>query len=302
MKRTISLILIMLITAGCGTTAKFIYPANREHLVKLVETPKYNLKVAVLPFDENRDDTNNMAGAILSFIPLVPFGKYRYERPDAARMFNTINEFQFDVSEDLAKAAVASLNNSGLFKEAYFTYGGDKENADLILTGSIKSTEYRGTIITYCLSVYGAFFWLLGLPVGSSYNELVVSMTLHQKDKEEPVWRHEFHKEASIKQGLYYRFGHDVKGYTTLMEEGMNEAILSMNKELPSIIGGDAVSEDFEYVGTKDDNKYHYPYCILVQNIKSENLVQFKSLKDAVAGAYEPCETCKPPQKENEAA
>ena len=61
-------------------------------------------------------------------------------------MFMSVNEFQFNPSEDLAKAAVTSLRQSGLFKDAYFTYGGEKANADLLFSGQIQSTAYKGVI------------------------------------------------------------------------------------------------------------------------------------------------------------
>jgi len=49
----------------------------------------------------------------------MPFGYSGYERPDAARIFNTIARFDFDPSEDLAKADAYSLRESGLFKDAF---------------------------------------------------------------------------------------------------------------------------------------------------------------------------------------
>lgn len=232
MKKLIAFCLISLLLTGCGTTAKFVYPSNRKNLVQLCEKPKYNLSVAVLPFEEERLDRNSFAGFYLYLIPLVPYGIIKYERPDAARMFNTIGEFQFDVSEDVAKAVVTSLRHSNLFKDVFFTFGGEKKNADLIITGNVLSTFYEGKTYSYGLSIYGPLLWFVGLPAGSSYNKLSLKISLNKAEAEEPIWEYSFAKDKRIIQGLYYKWGYDVKSYTTLMEEGMNEAIKDLDRKL----------------------------------------------------------------------
>jgi len=56
-----------------------------------------------------------------------------------------------------------------------------------------------------------------------------------------------------------------------------------------------ALALDYKYVGSKNSNKYHYPTCRAAQKIKPENLVTFKSAKEAQAAGYVPCKLCKPP-------
>ena len=46
-------------------------------------------------------------------------------------------------------------------------------------------------------------------------------------------------------------------------------------------------------VGSKNGNKYHYKTCKFAQNIKPENFIEFKSIKEAVENGYEPCGICK---------
>ena len=55
-----------------------------------------------------------------------------------------------------------------------------------------------------------------------------------------------------------------------------------------------AFSTDNKYIGSKESNKYHYKTCRWVKNIKKENIVEFKTVKEAVDAGYEPCGTCKP--------
>jgi len=227
--------LSILLVTGCGTTAKFIYPSSQRNLIQISEKPMYDVEVAVLPFEDNREDRNNSGGYWLYLIPLMPFGHAQYDRPDGARMFNTISEFNFNVQEDLAKAAATSLRRSGLFKDVYFTYGGDKKDADFVLTGSIESTRYEGKLYSYGLSVYGPALWFLGIPAGSSYNELALKLELRKNDSNKTIWDYSFIKDERIIQGLYYRYGHDCKAYVTLMEEGMNEVVQSLNKKLSTV-------------------------------------------------------------------
>ena len=48
------------------------------------------------------------------------------------------------------------------------------------------------------------------------------------------------------------------------------------------------------FVGSKESDVYHYPWCRYVDIIKSENLVYFDTPEDAIAADYRPCKVCKP--------
>lgn len=217
--------------AGCGTYAKFTYPSDFNKLIQLYEKPKYKVNVGVIPLDDKRLNVNNFGGYFLYLIPLMPFGSAQYTRPDSARMFNTISEFDFNPSEDLAKAIVTSLRRSNLFENVYFTYGGESE-PDLLMKGNIISTDYEGKIYSYGLSVFGPLLWFFGLPCGSSFNQLNLELFLNKSDTKELIWDYSFNKEKRVVQGLYYYFGHDAKGYSEILEEGMNEAIKSLDERL----------------------------------------------------------------------
>jgi hypothetical protein len=55
-----------------------------------------------------------------------------------------------------------------------------------------------------------------------------------------------------------------------------------------------SVGADYKYVGTKKSNKYHLPSCKWAMKIKPENLITFKSAKEAQAAGYLPCKVCSP--------
>jgi len=49
---------------------------------------------------------------------------------------------------------------------------------------------------------------------------------------EQLVWEKNYNLNQKIIQGLYYKYGHDVKGYSYLMQEIMNDAIEDINRTL----------------------------------------------------------------------
>lgn len=221
---------LAVLLSGCGTTAKFVYPAKMDKLACVAPAPLTGRTVAVPPFDDCRNAENSIGTLFLYLIPLMPFGWVEYDRPDAARMFVSIDEFEFTPSEDLAKAAALSLRRSHLFKDAYFTFGGEKEKADLILTGEIQSTKYQGNMWTYGLSLYGPLLWFLGAPAGNSENTLTIRMTLKKEDH--IVWEYTFNRSRKLWQWVYYRLGYDVLAYSELMQEAMNEAVADLAARL----------------------------------------------------------------------
>jgi hypothetical protein len=50
-----------------------------------------------------------------------------------------------------------------------------------------------------------------------------------------------------------------------------------------------------EFVGSKTSNKYHYPTCEWVKEIKSHKLIKFDSPEAAIKAGYMQCPTCRPP-------
>jgi hypothetical protein len=49
------------------------------------------------------------------------------------------------------------------------------------------------------------------------------------------------------------------------------------------------------FVGSKNSNVYHYPWCYEAKKILPKNLVTFATVADACAAGYRPCEVCNPP-------
>lgn len=215
---------------GCGTTGKFVYPANMSTLVKFGSAPVVDKQVAVLPFDDYRGDENScMFGMYV--IPLMPFGWGNYERPDAAQVFLSVPKYDTTPTEDLAKATAVSFRHSKLFRNVFFTMGGEQEKADFLLHGRIKEMSYKGKIFTYGLSIYGPLFWLFGAPAGMSENKLSIELSMTDKSGKN-IWDWSMTAEDSIVQWMYYRMGHDVRMYSYLYQDGMNRALENLAQKM----------------------------------------------------------------------
>jgi hypothetical protein len=222
------------VISGCNTQAKWTYPVEPKELYSS-NGHSSGAVVAVLPFQEQRPVLNRAATFLLYLIPLVPFGWVTYNRPEAARMFNTIAKYDFNVDEDLGKAATRSFTDSKLFRRVYFTLGGETAEADFTLQGVAERTTYEGKIISYGLSFAGAYLWFLGLPAGTSTDILEVSLSLNTRDGQQ-VWNYTFKGSDSITQGLYYNWGDDTLAFATLMQTGMNDALKDLAAKLPAIV------------------------------------------------------------------
>lgn len=232
MKKIILILSLVFTLSSCGATAKYVYPSKPKDLVTFSSNnPKYSKKVAVLPFEELRTDDNNSKYWLYAF-PLMPYGYANYQRPDAARLFNTINEFQFNVSEDLAKSAAYSLRKSNLFSDAFFSFGGDKDSADLILEGAIDEVKYKGKMYSYGVSVFSPYLWAVGLPSGSSENIVRLNFTLRDRITKKIIWEKSYYDSDKIIQGLYYNYGKDVKGFSLIVQRIMNRVVLDISREI----------------------------------------------------------------------
>ncbi len=50
----------------------------------------------------------------------------------------------------------------------------------------------------------------------------------------------------------------------------------------------------YNYVGSKESDKYHYPRCQWTSKINDQNLVHFETVEEAENAGYKPCGTCHP--------
>ena len=50
----------------------------------------------------------------------------------------------------------------------------------------------------------------------------------------------------------------------------------------------------YNYVGSRESDRYHYPYCGWTKSINDQNLIHFDTEEEATAAGYSPCKSCDP--------
>ena len=212
-----------LIFGGCAEQRVWTYRA--EPYVRT--QPLMNKSVAVPPFADNRKNENtNLVG--LMYIPIMPLGWMTLNTPEGGQRHISSGLWLFRPPEDLAKAVPEEINNSGIFKETFFTNRASE--GELVLKGNIISTYYYGSLFSYCLSFYGADLWLIGLPAGNYENNLELSFELVEPSAGKVLWDGTYKKEFS-KVFWIYAPGADFR-YDELLKEIMKEVIPSLKSKL----------------------------------------------------------------------
>lgn len=216
-----------------------VAPVSRVELPKSLSAAlaegkekRHALSVAIVPFGEKRGNLKSYGSVYKYLIPLVPYGSIRYERPDEAKMFNTQNEFEFNMSENLMKVVVDAVRKSGVFDNVILTLTPLESGADLILSGDILSTLYEGKTYSYGISFAGPVLWCLGLPAGSSHKKLNIMLYLKKRDTGEQIWSHTINEENTVIQGLYHNWGKEINSFVTLMNQGVKEAVADLRAKI----------------------------------------------------------------------
>jgi methylphosphotriester-DNA--protein-cysteine methyltransferase len=57
-------------------------------------------------------------------------------------------------------------------------------------------------------------------------------------------------------------------------------------------------AQDYKYVASKYSIKYHRPTCKWAHKIQPQNMLKFKTAKEALAAGKVPCKVCNPPTKD----
>lgn len=241
-----------LVLSACTNVAKFDYGAAPGTLAKLREPGSATKSVAVMPFMDQRGvkyydpaqadlaedrPAGDHGSFFLGFIPLMPYGYVEKEQPENSEDFVSLGRFHFDVQNDLAAAAIMSLKSSGLFSNVTkANNAAQAANVDYIWRGSVTSTFYRGRMfsygITYCFS---HILWIVGVPYGSSTNELAVKFELVDRAGGNVVWEYSYRNSDYLNHWIYARVGKDVSIYPRLMKEAMNSALYKLSQDMPDL-------------------------------------------------------------------
>ena len=242
----------VLILSACTNVARFDYQAAPGTLAKLREPGSASKSIAVMPFMDQRGvkyydpaqsdlaedrPAGDHGSFFLGFIPLMPFGYVEKEQPENSEDFVSLGRFHFDVQNDLAAAAIASLKSSGLFSNVTkANNAAQAANADYIWRGSVSSTFYRGRMFSYGITYFFShILWVVGVPSGSSTNELGVKFELVDRASGSVVWEYSYLNSDYLNHWIYARVGKDVSIYPRLMKEAMNQALYKLSQDMPDL-------------------------------------------------------------------
>jgi hypothetical protein len=208
---------------GCAQQRAWSYRASPA----VRTAPLLAKTVAVPPLADGRENVNLIRRG-LGFIPLLPYGWDDMQSPEGVQMHATSGIWFFKPSEDMAKAIAEELQNSGIFKQAFFTYR--DTDGDLVLRGRIQSTRYQDKMYTYCLSFFGVYLWFFGAPAVSCENELGLTLTLEDPAAKRVLWERSFTKSRGTTSWIYSQEPDFF--YDALLKEIMDEAIPSLKQSL----------------------------------------------------------------------
>jgi curli biogenesis system outer membrane secretion channel CsgG len=163
---------VVLAASGCASQKTWVYRTN-SFSPGGQTTEK---TIAVVAYEDCRENYNNNYLGLYA-IPIMPFGWQTLNSPEGITMHTTSGMWlNYKPTEDYPKALAEDLRNTGLFSDAFFDFR--KSTSDYAVKGKIISTKYKGTIISYGLSVYGPLLWFVGFPSGTTYNDLSLDLSL----------------------------------------------------------------------------------------------------------------------------
>ena len=238
-----------LLLSACTNFATFDYSGAPGTLARFAEAGSATKSVAVMPFMDQRgavyfDPQSGLTGRpgdhgsfFLGFIPLMPFGYVEKDQPELSEDFVSLGRYHFDVQNDLAAAAFASLKSSNLFSSVKrANNAAQAADADYIWRGTVTSTFYRGRIFTYGITYFfSPILWVVGFPSGSSTNELWVKFELVDRASGEVVWQYDYSKSDYLNHWIYARVGKDVSLYPQMMKQAMNGALRDLSQKMPDL-------------------------------------------------------------------
>ena len=241
-----------LVLGACNNIAKFDYNGAPGTLARFAEAGSATKSVAVMPFMDQRGakyfdpaqeelasdrPAGDHGSFFLGFLPLMPYGYVEKEQPELSEDFVSMERFHFDVQNDLAAAAFASLKSSNLFSNVKrANNAAQAADADYIWRGTVSSTFYRGRMFSYGITyVFSSLLWVVGLPTGSSTNELAVKFELVERASGNVVWEYDYRNSDYLNHWLYARVGKDTSLYPRLMKQAMNGALFDLSQKLPDL-------------------------------------------------------------------
>ena len=243
----------VLMFSGCQNTSPlFVYPSKKLDLVKLNERSIFMKSVAVLPFEDNRENNDPVTFKpenLLTFIPIVGLLfniENEYNKPEKVFIMHDVHKLQFhgSIMDDLGRAATLSFENTGLFSTVNFEKEKYRSDVDLILTGKIHKFRYSYLFHTFGLSVITPVIGnIISTPMFSSHETILIDLILRDSKSYKTIWSYTIHENDKYWASEYWGPTKTGEGYiyAELMQKGLNKAVLNLEETLrnnPDLLTG----------------------------------------------------------------
>jgi hypothetical protein len=205
--KAVAPLLVALFLFSCSNTKGWIYKSNNYNQESRVSAYLKKSSIAVLPFADKRSDENKNY-YMLYMLPLSPLGYQTLGSPETVAVhMNSGLWVNFNPKDDFAKAMVEELNSARVSKEAFFA--NSYKGSDYHIKGEIVSTEYRGKLFSYGLSVYGPLLWVVGLPATHVANDLEIRLSLIDTSSNKVVFSRSYKADHYSSIGWIYSLPND---------------------------------------------------------------------------------------------
>ena len=216
--------------AACAVTRNWQYPPDPPGTLLNVKGSKtLPVTVAVLPLRELRG-ANVERGSWRLALPLVPYAVNSFDRPETVQDPEGVPLIHMNPSRDFAMAIANELRHAGIFSTVAFSESLTTK-PDLVLSGTIRSTNWRRSYTTYGFGPIGPLFWILGAPMGKATNTVAMDLQLAPaNDPSRAVWQFTMEFEDSHLFGIYYGMEQSVENYANAVQETLKPAISNLVK------------------------------------------------------------------------
>jgi hypothetical protein len=227
---TFSASVLALGLAACTVTRHWQYPPDPPGTLLNVKGSKtLAVTVAVLPLRDQRG-ANVKRESWRMALPLVPYAVNSFDRPETIQDPEGVVLIHMNPSRDFAKAIAEELKHAGIFSTVRFAESLTTK-ADLVLSGTIRSTNWRRSFTTYGLGPMGPLVWILGAPMGKATNMVAMDLQLAPANEQtRAMWQFTMEFEDSHLFGIYYGMEQSVDNYANAVQESLKPAISNLVK------------------------------------------------------------------------
>lgn len=221
-------VLCVLLLFGCVGPKPYVYEPSK----KIEQVNKIPLKLGIVPLKDERGMKNSDNILLCVLLPLVPYCESDLERPENSYGASS----GFKASDDLAKAFVEEIKQNNIFKDVFFTQNENDINADIIMSGTIRTAKINQKITFYGLTVFGDLLWLLGLPAGNITTSLDLDYKINKLPDKAILWNYTFKDSKERTLGLYYGKPEGIfEDMQEILRKGLHAGVIKINDDFKTI-------------------------------------------------------------------